>query len=83
MTPSASRSDWLGPHGDGREDHAALGALHALDLARLVGGRQVLVEDADAALARHGDGGARLGDRVHRGADERDVELDVRGRAAS
>jgi len=37
------------------------------------------VEDAEPALAGHRDGGAGLGDRVHGGADERDVELDPTG----
>ena len=63
--------------GDGREDHAALGALHALDLTRLVGGRQVLVEDAEASFARHRDGGPVLGHGVHRGADQRSVEVET------
>ena len=40
---------------DRSEDHPALGALHALDLARLGFDGQVLVQDADAALARHRD----------------------------
>ncbi len=61
---------------DRREDHPALRLLHALDLACLIFGRQVLVEDADPALPRHRDRGARLGHRVHRCAHERVVEID-------
>ena len=33
----------------------------------------------DSALLRHGDGHVRLGHRVHRGADDRDVQPDVAG----
>ena len=50
-----------------------------LDFVRLRGGRQVLVHDADAALARERDGGVGLGHRVHRRRDERDVQADVAG----
>ena len=39
--------------------------------------RQVLVDDAEAALLGHGDRQARLGDRVHRGRDDRDVQADL------
>ena len=33
---------------------------------RLLRDAEILVQDADAALARHGDGGGGLGDRIHR-----------------
>ena len=49
----------------------------AHDLRLLLGG-EVAVDDADAAQHGHGDGHARLGHRVHRGADERDVDGDAR-----
>ena len=51
------------------DDHAALGALDAIDLGGLFLDREVLVDDADAALLRHGDGQPRFGDGVHRGAE--------------
>jgi hypothetical protein len=35
------------------------------------------VKDAEAPLACHRDGGSRLGDGVHRGAYEREVQLDL------
>ena len=35
--------------------------------------------DADAAVLRQADGGLVLGDRVHRGGDERDVERELAG----
>ncbi len=63
-------------HGDGRGDHPALGALDALDLAGLLRGRHVLVQDPDPAGAGDGDRRAPFGHRVHRRAQQRDVELD-------
>ena len=44
--------------------------------ATCAGDRQVAVNDADAAFARQRDRQARLGDRVHRGGDDRDLEHD-------
>ena len=49
----------VGADGDRVDDHAGLGLLDLLHLQRLLGDGQVLVNDADAALARHADGGAR------------------------
>ncbi len=66
----------LGPHGDRVDDHAGLAALHLVDLVACASMRQVLVDDADAALLRQGDGQAGLGDGVHRRRDDRDVERD-------
>ena len=60
-------------------DHPALAALDLLHLGGLVGDREVAVDDADAALAGHRDGHARLGDLVHRGRHERDRQRDVGG----
>jgi hypothetical protein len=53
---------------DGIGDHARLAALDQVDLARLIGDGEVAVQDAEAALSGHGDGHARLGHGVHRGA---------------
>ena len=61
------------------DDHAALGPLDAIDFERLLVDRQVLVDDAQAAVLRHGDGHLGLGDRVHGGAQERHVQRDVAG----
>ena len=60
-------------------DHPALAALDLLHLGRLVGDREVAVDHADAALAGHRDGHARLGDLVHRRRDEGDRQRDVAG----
>ena len=59
------------------DDHAALRPLHAIDFRRLLLDRQVLVDDAEAAVLRHRDRQPRLGDGVHRRADERHVQPDV------
>ena len=66
----------VGENGD-RVDHHA--ALEALDLAHLFGlllGREIAVDDADAARLRHGDGEPRLGDGVHRRGKNRQIEAD-------
>ena len=44
-------------------------------------GRQVAVDDADAAGLRHGDRETRLGDGVHRGRNDRQIERDRRASA--
>ena len=67
-----------------RDDHriAQHAAFVALDLGHLRGlllCGQVLVHDADAALLRHGDGQARLGDGVHRRRDQRQLQADATG----
>ena len=46
-------------------------------------GRHVLVDDAEAARLRHGDGEPALGDRVHRRRNQRDAEQHVAGEARS
>ena len=43
--------------------------------------RQVLVDDADAAVLGQGDGHAALGDRVHGRREQGDVQGDVLGEA--
>ena len=69
----------LGVDGDGVGDHARLGALDEVDLVRLVVDREVAVQDADATLARHRDGHARLGDRVHGTRKQRDPQVEAAG----
>jgi hypothetical protein len=41
------------------------------------------VDDADAAFLRHRNGEARLGDGVHGGGHEREIELDGLGEAGA
>ena len=59
------------------DDHAALRPLDAIDFGGLFVDRQVLVDDAEAALLRHRDRQPRLGDGVHRRADQRHAQPDV------
>src|SRR5699024_2292415 len=63
-------------------DHARFGALDVVDLVGLVLGREVAVDDAQAADASHGDGHPRFGDGVHGRGDKRDVDLDLFGQAS-
>ncbi len=62
--------------GDGLDDHACLRALHLVDLGHLVGDRKVAVQDTDPALSGERNRKPGLGDRVHRGGDDRDLERD-------
>ena len=59
-------------------DHAGLAALDLVDLLGLVRDREVAVQHADAALARHGDRHARLGHGVHRAGDSSGVATVIR-----
>ena len=58
-------------------DHAVLSTLDVADLVGLLGDGHVLVDDADTSLPGDGYGHRRLGDRIHGGGDDGDVEGDV------
>ncbi len=60
-------------------DHPGLGPLHEVDLVGLVLDREVAVQHAEAALARHRDRHPRLGHGVHRGGDQRHAQRDLTG----
>jgi len=68
-----------GRDGQRVDDDAALRLLDAVDLASLILDRQVLVDEPDAAFAGHANRGRRLGDGVHRRADQWHAQRD-RGR---
>ena len=53
--------------------------LDLVDVARLVFDREVAVQDAEAALARHRDRHARLGDGVHRAESSGVCDADAAG----
>ena len=72
----------VGADGDGVFDHAGFAALDLADLRGLFLDGEVAVEDADAALAGHGDGHARFGDGVHGGGQERHAQGNVLCQAA-
>jgi hypothetical protein len=67
----------LRSHRDRVDDHSGFELLDLLDLARLLLDAEILVQDADAAMLRHGDRHGRLGNRVHGGGDQGDAELDL------
>src|SRR5699024_8745622 len=71
----------VGADGDRVGDAAGLGALDQVDLVGLVLDGQVAVQDADAAVAGHGDGHPSLGDRVHGGAGQGGAQGDLAGQA--
>ena len=64
-------------HGHRVDDDARLELLDLPHLRGLLVERQVLVDDAEPALLRHGDGHRRLGDGVHRRRDHRNLQVDV------
>ena len=63
-----------GQHGHRVGNEAVDVMLHAGDLADLVLARQVVMDEAQAAVEGHGDGHARLGDGVHVGGQDRDLQ---------
>jgi hypothetical protein len=69
----------VGPERDRLDDHPRLGALDLVDLDDLIGNREIAMEDSDSALTRDRDRQPGLGDCVHRGADDRDLERDRPG----
>ncbi len=69
----------VGEDGDRVDHHAAFEALDLAHLLRLLLGREVAVDDADAAGLRHGDGEPGFGHRVHGGRGDRQVEADRPG----
>ena len=75
--PCTSRTRDVGRDRDRVAQHARFVALDARHLGRLLLGREVLVDDADAAFLRDGDRQARLGHGVHRRRHERQVQADV------
>ena len=66
-------------NGNGVGDHAVLRTLYLTYLTGLGGDAHILVNDADSAFARQGDGHGRLGDRNHGGRHDGDVEGNVAG----
>ncbi len=77
MMSSAWRTDISGRDGDGIDDHSAFRALHAVDFFGLALDGHVAVNESDAALARDGDGQARVGDGVHRRGHDGDIQRDL------
>ncbi len=61
--------------------HTGFVTLHLHHLSRLLLGSHVLVNDADTALLRESNGKPRVGHRIHRRRNERDVQRNVAGEA--
>ncbi len=59
---------------EGVGDNAVLAALDHVHLLGLCADGHILVDDADAALTGDGDGHAVLGDGIHGGAHQRDIQ---------
>ena len=62
----------------GIDDHAAFTAFDAVDFFGLAFDRHVAVDETDAALLRERDGEVGFGDGIHRGADDGNVQRDLR-----
>ncbi len=58
------------------DDHPGLGTLDLVHLGDLRVDGEVTVDDPHSAFTRERDCKARLGDRVHRGRDDRDLDRD-------
>jgi hypothetical protein len=69
----------LGVMTTGSRKQSAFVALHPGDLGRLLGRREVLVHDADAAFLSNGNREASLRDRVHGRRDQGQVQANVAG----
>ena len=69
----------VGKDGDRIDHHPALEPLDLAHFLSLVGGREIAVDDADAARFRHGDREPRLGHGVHRRGEDRQVEANQAG----
>ena len=67
-----------GGNGNGVKNHAAFALLDAFHFQALAFDGHVLMDDADAAHARHADGHGRFGDRVHGGGEQGDAQFDGR-----
>jgi hypothetical protein len=67
----------IGCDADRVSDNAAFVFLDGTDFARLIFDAHALVDDADAAFLCHGDGQAGLGDGIHCGGNQRNIERDA------
>ena len=66
-----------GSQPEGVGDDPVLGALHHVHLFGLLADRHIFMDDANAALPGDGDGHAVLGDGIHGGADQGDIQPDL------
>ena len=69
----------VGGDGERLADHAALKLLDAPHFLGLTVGSEIFVDNAEPALLRQADSGARLGHRVHGGRQQRDIQAKAAG----
>ena len=62
-------------------NHTVLGTLHGMHLTGLLGNRHILVDNANATLARYRDGKTGLGDGVHGGRHQRYIQCNTAGKS--
>ena len=65
-------TDWIG-------NNSAFVFLDRAHFACLILNAHAFVDDAHATFLRHGNGQTGFGDRIHRGRDQRDIEVDSAG----
>ena len=70
----------VGRYGDRVAQHTGLVALDFEHLGRLLCRRKVLVNDADSALLRQGDGQARVGNGIHGGGYQGKFQRNAAGK---
>ena len=73
------RQHGVGSDGQGIDHHAGFELLDLPHLRGLAVDIEIAVNDPDAARLRHRDRHPRLGDGIHRGGDDRNVERDGAG----
>ena len=64
-------------HLDRLLDQAVDVVFHRRNLRELLALGHIVMDQAEAAVERHGDGHARLGDRVHVRGDDRNLEVEM------
>ena len=79
---SLTKSD-IRRNGNRVDNHAAFGALYAIDFFGLMIDFHVAMDDPDAALAGDGDGQMGLGDSIHRGGSQRNIQRELAGEASA
>ena len=67
---------FIGRHGNRVFHHAAFVAFHLANRQRLLLGRHVFMNDADAAFLRHRNRQTRFGNRIHCGGKDGQIERD-------
>ena len=67
----------VGCHRDRIDNHTAFGFFDLGNFVGLLLHGQVFMDDTDAALLRHGNGGLGLGNGIHGRTEQRHIERDI------